>query len=174
MENRAVDLPIYKSHKEVRAFKIMRIDKIDTYRALLIGDFLIEVGANYKGKHKPEVGGYYVRYKDGYESYSPAQAFEEGYRLVEPLGTGIGESPVATDLKDINPGKPGKGLESPVEGPCGPWPSETNVTPEKIAAAESILRNILSGGFDIRIQVVPESRDAKLERIAQKIMELMP
>ena len=28
-------------------------------------------------------GGYYVRYPDGYESWSPAEAFEDGYTLVE-------------------------------------------------------------------------------------------
>ena len=33
----------------------------------------------YMQKHQPEVGGYYVVYKDGYKSYSPAKAFEEGY-----------------------------------------------------------------------------------------------
>jgi hypothetical protein len=30
-------------------------------------------------KHSPEAGGYYVQYKDGYTSFSPAEAFEEGY-----------------------------------------------------------------------------------------------
>jgi hypothetical protein len=37
------------------------------------------VSAEYLAKHKPEVGGYFVVYTDGYESYSPAKAFEEGY-----------------------------------------------------------------------------------------------
>ena len=32
---------------------------------------------------KHEAGGYYVRYPDGYESWSPAEAFEEGYTLVD-------------------------------------------------------------------------------------------
>lgn len=40
------------------------------------------VSPEYCRKHKPQVGGYYVRYKDGYESFSPAQAFEEGYTRV--------------------------------------------------------------------------------------------
>jgi len=39
------------------------------------------VSAEYLAKHKPTSGGYYVVYKDGYESFSPAQAFEEGYTL---------------------------------------------------------------------------------------------
>ena len=30
-------------------------------------------------KHKPVVGGYFVMYEDGYQSFSPAKAFEEGY-----------------------------------------------------------------------------------------------
>lgn len=33
----------------------------------------------YLMKHDPKPGGYYVLYGDGYDSYSPAQAFEEGY-----------------------------------------------------------------------------------------------
>jgi hypothetical protein len=33
-------------------------------------------------KHKPEVGGYYVVYKDGYRSFSPAEAFETGYEKI--------------------------------------------------------------------------------------------
>lgn len=40
-------------------------------------DFCVE--ADYLRKHKPEVGGYYVVYEDGYKSFSPAKAFEEGY-----------------------------------------------------------------------------------------------
>lgn len=39
----------------------------------------IEVDAAYIDKHKPQPGGYYVVYADGYKSFSPAQAFEEGY-----------------------------------------------------------------------------------------------
>lgn len=36
----------------------------------------------FMAKHKPEVGGYYVVYDDGYKSFSPAKAFEEGYTLI--------------------------------------------------------------------------------------------
>lgn len=38
-----------------------------------------EVDALYLKKHNPQVGGYYIVYADGYKSWSPAQAFEEGY-----------------------------------------------------------------------------------------------
>lgn len=37
---------------------------------------------DYMHKHKPEAGGYYVQYEDGYKSFSPAQAFEEGYKKI--------------------------------------------------------------------------------------------
>jgi hypothetical protein len=36
----------------------------------------------YIQKHNPQPGGYYVVYKDGYKSFSPAQAFEEGYTRI--------------------------------------------------------------------------------------------
>jgi len=42
-----------------------------------------KVDSDYMLKHKPEVGGYYVVYKDGYKSYSPAKVFEEGYTLIK-------------------------------------------------------------------------------------------
>lgn len=40
------------------------------------------VDATFMAKHKPEIGGYFVVYKDGYKSYSPAKAFEEGYTRI--------------------------------------------------------------------------------------------
>jgi hypothetical protein len=38
---------------------------------------------NTRSKPMPEVGWYYVQYPDGYESFSPAAAFEEGYTLIK-------------------------------------------------------------------------------------------
>lgn len=35
-------------------------------------------------KHRPYVGGYFVQYADGYKSFSPALAFEDGYTLISP------------------------------------------------------------------------------------------
>jgi hypothetical protein len=40
------------------------------------------VSTEYVRKHKPVVGGYWVQYADGYQSFSPANAFEEGYTLI--------------------------------------------------------------------------------------------
>lgn len=41
-----------------------------------------QVDTEYLRKHKPQPGGYYVVYSDGYQSFSPAQAFEEGYTRI--------------------------------------------------------------------------------------------
>lgn len=37
------------------------------------------IDSEYMLRHKPVVGGYYVVYEDGYKSFSPAKAFEDGY-----------------------------------------------------------------------------------------------
>lgn len=85
-------MPKYKCHKEVSALKIKAImnpnegiDQDDDGERLLT--FMDEgfeaavyiVDREYMQKHKPQVGGYYVVYADGYKSFSPADAFESGY-----------------------------------------------------------------------------------------------
>jgi hypothetical protein len=44
------------------------------------GKFYVDGG--FLLKHAPQPGGYYVIYKDGYKSFSPAEAFEAGYTRV--------------------------------------------------------------------------------------------
>ena len=85
----SVEMPKYKSHKEVWALKIKSIvrdgegENRDSDGSAIItpeeeGYAPFRVEGDYLHKHKPQVGGYYVVYKDGYKSYSPAEAFEEG------------------------------------------------------------------------------------------------
>lgn len=87
-------LPLYRCHKTVRALKIKAIQQApaDQERIHAGGDWLlipedgrhspITVGHDkFVAKHSPQPGGYYVVYEDGYASYSPAKAFEEGYTL---------------------------------------------------------------------------------------------
>ena len=85
-------LPRCKCHKEVRALKIAGIhdtaepnDETDGSRIIEPaeeGYGVFKVTRDFIFNHKPQVGGYYVVYADGYASYSPAQAFEEGYTRV--------------------------------------------------------------------------------------------
>jgi len=79
------EMPKYKCHKEVWALKIAHL-QVGNGVVLITpkddGYAPFEVDISYQEKHKPEVGGYYVLYKDGYKSFSPAEAFEEGYTKV--------------------------------------------------------------------------------------------
>lgn len=77
----ATEMPRYKCHKEVWALKIESVSgtKI-TPQEYPYAPF--EVDQAYIDKHKPEAGGYYVVYDDGYKSFSPAKAFEDGYTRI--------------------------------------------------------------------------------------------
>lgn len=80
-----VEMPRYRSHKDVWALKIKDVISNDGGTMLVPEDSgysAFAVSGDYIRKHQPTIGGYYVRYKDGYESFSPAQAFEEGYTLI--------------------------------------------------------------------------------------------
>jgi hypothetical protein len=74
----AASLPEYQCHKVVRAMQIAQVNWM-AGGAELIGYNTISVGIDYMTKHQPKVGGYYVAYDDGYESWSPSEAFEAGY-----------------------------------------------------------------------------------------------
>ena len=54
---------------------------------MTLGDFVQETGRNPYGKdienHKETEKGYRVKYEDGYESWSPAKAFEKSYKCAD-------------------------------------------------------------------------------------------
>ena len=83
------EMPKYKSHKEVWALKIREIyiaSNMSPDGILYFEDERynpITLGCEYFEKHKPQVGGYYVVYKDGYKSFSPSEAFEGGNTLIK-------------------------------------------------------------------------------------------
>ena len=91
------EMPRYKCHKEVWAINIESIkydrgenDDAETDGSMIItpddkGYAPFKVDPEYVRKHKPQAGGYYVVYKDGYKSFSPADAFEEGYTRITPI-----------------------------------------------------------------------------------------
>ena len=78
-------IPLYVCHKKVHAFKIHSVvfDKATPSETRLVGEdgYSVPVPAGYVLKHDPQPGGYYVIYEDGYQSWSPAEAFEGGYTL---------------------------------------------------------------------------------------------
>lgn len=87
-----MEMPRYKCHKEVWALKIKAIKRDGDGQDQSDGSAIItpeesmyapfKVDAAYMHKHQPQVGGYYVVYDDGYKSWSPAKAFEDGYSRI--------------------------------------------------------------------------------------------
>jgi len=87
--NTMTPMPRYQCHKKVWALKIAEIhdptvpgNESDGTRIIVPADAgyaPFQVDREYVHKHNPQVGGYYVVYDDGYKSWSPSQAFEEGY-----------------------------------------------------------------------------------------------
>ena len=87
-QSTSAELPRYRCHKEVWALKIASIFR-DHPACVLPGAAMLTpddtryapfiVRKAYMDKHDPQPGGYYVVYKDGYTSYSPPEAFEDGY-----------------------------------------------------------------------------------------------
>lgn len=89
METAQAEMPRYKSHKTVWALKIKAIQPTPADTPIDGGSWRItpedtgyapfDVPHSYYLKHQPQDGGYYVVYSDGYKSFSPAAAFEDGY-----------------------------------------------------------------------------------------------
>ena len=93
MDGVSVEMPKYKCHKQVWALKIKSIvrdgegENRESDGSAIItpteeGYAPFRVEHDYMHKHKPQEGGYYVVYKDGYKSFSPADAFEDGYSRI--------------------------------------------------------------------------------------------
>lgn len=78
--------PRYQCHKIVRAAKILTLskdNKTNLWCAELEGLPDCELSDAFIQKHHPAIRGWLVEYEDGYRSYSPAKAFEEGYKLID-------------------------------------------------------------------------------------------
>ena len=83
-----IQMPKYRSHKTVWAMKIKAIEPQSEDGTVVVcetpegEESRILVTPEYQRKHNPYIGGYYVQYEDGYESFSPAKVFEEGYTRI--------------------------------------------------------------------------------------------
>jgi len=83
------ELPQYKCHKIVGAAKVERVEVVrehpnrDAIFVLILeGGRTLNVQPHFYYEKCVTVGGYIVRYEDGYWSFSPADAFEDGYSLI--------------------------------------------------------------------------------------------
>jgi hypothetical protein len=92
MKQGFLELPRWECHKVVSGDKIVEIREV-TIKGLVIGrqwllacDAIIDVVPSWIVRGAPVVGDYMVRYDDGYTSWSPAAAFEDGYtRLADQV-----------------------------------------------------------------------------------------
>ncbi|CAM6673221.1 hypothetical protein KLPMCP290B_25070 [Klebsiella pneumoniae] len=85
MNECSLEMPKYQCHKKVWALKIQQVYSVGTQNFIVPADYGYDdfpVSQEYIDKHKPQEGGYYVQYEGGYESYSPAEAFESGYSRI--------------------------------------------------------------------------------------------
>jgi hypothetical protein len=85
----SAQMPQYQSHKKVWALKIATVEDhpgdaenvtlvfadSKTYAPRLTARAVVS-------RYMPKAGDYFVVYDDGYESISPAKAFEEGYTRI--------------------------------------------------------------------------------------------
>lgn len=87
----ALPLPRYQCHKEVWALKIGQVIQCQVHEGRPRGGVIVPldegyhpftVSQQYMDRHQPVAGGYYVCYSDGYQSFSPAEAFESGYKRI--------------------------------------------------------------------------------------------
>lgn len=79
----AREMPRYQSHKKVWALKIAAVAIMGDLSATITpadeGYAPFNVTSEYVQKNRPQPGGYFVVYDDGYQSFSPAGPFEKGY-----------------------------------------------------------------------------------------------
>lgn len=92
-ETLLVQIPRYRCHKEVHALRILQVDELAGHLVPDAGFPPIPVSAAWLERNKPQTGGYWVRYEDGFESYSPAAPFESGYSYIEAINVGPKEVP---------------------------------------------------------------------------------
>lgn len=97
------EIPQYRSHKLVRAFKVTELApapiNFDAMRMKDINEMLVYGCENGRRVYVARVNkiewlnripegsyptdGYFVQYEDNFQSWSPSKAFEEGYTLVK-------------------------------------------------------------------------------------------
>lgn len=93
------DMPLYQSHKKVRALEIKLVRPA-------FGNWILEfaepghpprvVKAQVVARYMPVPGDFYVVYDDGYESISPRQPFLDGYTLLP-------NPPGQPEFKEVKP-----------------------------------------------------------------------
>ena len=82
MDGVEAEMPRYRSHKIIHA---LEIKTVDGHRLSFVEPFVdIDADPAMFSRYTPVPGDRYMVYPDGYKSFSPKRAFEDGYtRVVE-------------------------------------------------------------------------------------------
>jgi len=115
----------YRCHKVVQAEKVVGVEMhAGGFMARLVLDDGAIVNAPdnvFRANTQNPVGGYFVRYEDGYVSWSPALAFEEGYAELKPEPThgnfGMALEWIKAGKRVARDGWNGKGLWVELQSP---------------------------------------------------------
>lgn len=121
--NASIEMPRYICHKTVHALQIGEVRQSPAAAPVEGGSWeLVPSDTRYSPltvthdwytKHSPVAGGYFVVYKDGFESFSPAEAFESGYTSEEEARASGDKAPVEPSA--ISTDLPARfGIDSPV------------------------------------------------------------
>ena len=85
----SAEMPRYRSHKEVWALKIAALEINEDKSATIAPQekrfavFTTRPGWAERFEGSEDDRGYFVRYADGFTSWSPSKPFEAGYTLVQ-------------------------------------------------------------------------------------------
>lgn len=90
-------MPCYVGHKIVRALQIRSIEPLSNGGARFTftepGYAARAMEPGWVKRHEAQAGGFLVQYEDGYTSWSPEQAFKNGYTPAEHWGLPIAQEP---------------------------------------------------------------------------------
>lgn len=88
-------MKLWLSHRQVAADKITEANKQPQGGVILSleGGQTAGVTDQWMQRHNPFVGGYYVLYTDGYQSFCPAEAFERDHAAADDKGALPAASP---------------------------------------------------------------------------------
>lgn len=159
-------MPAYKSHKVVRAAKItaFRQNGNPNMPDLVLGeiDGITTLLPEWHAKHKPQVGGYLVEYEDGYKSFSPAKAFEDGHTMIIP---GVDDSTDAAIEHEIQ----SKGLTAPRVTPAD---IEANIASEYYFSASEGVYGAEKNPFSPSVQTGHKLGDIPLSLLTICVLVL--
>lgn len=108
-------MPQFQSHKKVWALKIKHVDLTGEMAHLIFeGDTFAPLSVSIENRPEPQAGWYFVKYPDGYYSFSPAKQFEEGYTSIgaslPPAGFGWALKQLHNGARVRRSGWNGKGM----------------------------------------------------------------